>query len=92
MPNERMKMIVTLVGIPRFGGNDIEYETGFSYFIDLVRVRIAEQVPSQVTPNTGAHPVKGMPVVREITFCFDSKIDGRLIYAIAPNVDVRGAL
>ena len=61
-------MIVTLTGMP--DGKDMAYETGFHYFIDHVKLRIAEHVPPNVTPNEGHMPVNIMPTEREITFRF----------------------
>lgn len=81
-------MIVTLKGMP--DGKDLAYETGFHYFVDHVKLRIAEHKPPRVTPSNGAKPVNLMPMEREITFHFSHKIGGHCIYTAAPNVELTG--
>lgn len=76
-------MIVTLKGMP--DGKDLEYETGFPYFIDTVRLRIAEHNPPDITPGQGAMPVNTLPVERVVVFCFSHEIPGRYIYTAAPK-------
>lgn len=77
-------MIVTLKGMP--AGKDLVYETGFHYFVDHVKLRIAEHEPVRVTPSDGATQINAMPVEREITFCFSHNVDGHSIYSVVPNV------
>ena len=72
-------MIVTLRGLP--DGKDLTYETGFNYFVDTVRLRIAEYGPPDVTPSLGAMPVDVMPTQREVVFYFSRNIGGHCIYA-----------
>jgi len=81
-------MIVTLKGMP--DGKALAYETGFPYFVDHVKLRLAEHEPHCVTPNDGAAPVNVMPVEREITFCFSHKIGGHCVYKAVPNVSIHG--
>jgi hypothetical protein len=78
-------MIVTLKGMP--DGKDLAYETGFHYFVDHVKLRIAEHDPPHVIPSDGKNPVNIMPMAREITFCFSHNIDGHSIYSAVPNID-----
>ena len=75
----RREMIVTLKGMPE--GKDLAYETGFHYFVDHVRLRIAEHEPPCVTPSDGEKPVNFMPMEWEITFCFSHNVGGHSVYS-----------
>ena len=79
-------MIVTLKGMP--DGKDLAYETGVHYFVDHVKLRIAEHEPPRVTPSNGEKPDNFMPMEREITFCFSHNVGGHSIYSAVPNVQI----
>lgn len=75
-------MRVTL--IKALDGKDLEYETGFRYFVDAIKLRIAEHESPKITPSVGQQPVKCAHTEREITYYFSHKNGERCIYAPAP--------
>ena len=73
-------MMVVLNGMP--DGKYLCYETGVSFFVDHVKLRIAEHMHPKITPADGKLPVNVMPAVREITFSFWKSVDGTLHYKV----------